>query len=135
MKQRIQLSPVLIIKSLGILGMAYIPVPGAGKPTHEFISKTYARPTGEQRWKASEIRKQQIIAEIRKIRKRIRLKAETLYLEQDKKKIVAYSAKEKTTMHCIRLILKIDNYNTLKRKKDESNMDYQRKVTVDFNTL
>jgi hypothetical protein len=118
MKKRIKRSPVLILASLGILGTAYIPE-RTPKPllSREFISKVYARPTGEQRWLASEKRKKQILAEIRRIRKRIRLQAEIYYPDKNTK-MVAYTAREKTNIHSLKLMIRIadehfDKYNVI----------------------
>lgn len=76
--------PVLLLASLGVLGLVYTPIPTKNKPSREFICKVYARTTGEQRWRASEQRKMEILKTIRQIRKEIRVQANMYIVERQK---------------------------------------------------
>lgn len=98
----------MILASLGLLGIAYTPKP-KDKPSREFIQKVYVRSTGEQRWYASEKRKKEIMVEIRKIRKAIKLQAETYVDDRTKLKVSVYSNREKRNVHSYKLMASIAN--------------------------
>ena len=63
---------------LVLSGLGYTPEPKP-VPSKKFIKETYVRYTGEHRWYASEKRRRQIMAEIRKLREAIRLQAQAYY--------------------------------------------------------
>ncbi len=75
---------VLILASLGILGAAYVPPVRHNRPSLEFITKTYYRPTSQERQRVSEMRKIVLLREIRQIRKAISLQAQEYVMERDK---------------------------------------------------
>ncbi len=129
-RKRITIGPVLIVSSIGLLQIAYTPIPKA-PPSREFITDTYARPTGVERWNASEARKKELLSDISKIRKRIKIQASVYVLDRNTK-VVAYTAKDKTNIHCTKLVMQI---STQIGKRNEMYMGSQRKVTVDFNTI
>jgi len=65
---------MLVFAGTAIMGIAYIPEPKPA-PTREFISRTYVRATREQKWQASERRKQELQNNIIAARIQLRMKA------------------------------------------------------------
>jgi len=64
---------MLVFAGTAIMGIAYIPEPKPA-PTREFISRTYVRATREQKWQASERRKQELQNNIIAARIQLRMK-------------------------------------------------------------
>jgi hypothetical protein len=66
---------ILLFAGSAIMGTAYCPEPKPA-PSKEFISRTYVRATREQKWQASERRKQElqnnVIAAREQLRKKVR---------------------------------------------------------------
>lgn len=108
MKKRIAVKPVLILASLGVLGVAHIPHPPTNRPSKSFIEITYVRKTGIERWQASQARKEALLSDVRMARKAIKLFAEVYYLDKNTK-ITAYTAKQKTIIHSTKLMTDIAN--------------------------
>jgi hypothetical protein len=65
---------MLVFAGTAIMGIAYIPEPKPA-PTREFISRTYVRATREQKWQASERRKQELQNNVIAARIQLRMKA------------------------------------------------------------
>ena len=62
-----QIKSILVLSSAGIIGSAYTPAPKP-RPSKEFVQSTYIAPTRYQRWEKSEVRKRQILDNIRALR-------------------------------------------------------------------
>ena len=69
-----QIKSVLVLASTGIIGTAYVPAPKV-RPSKDFVESAYMAPTRYQRWAKSEVRKMQILDNIRIIREQIRIKS------------------------------------------------------------
>lgn len=103
--KRSKVGGILIMAGSAIMGTAYIPVQKP-RPSREFISKTYVRPTDEQRWQASEARKKEILKSLDAIKKTIRNKAAIYYIDRNTK-VTGYTAKEKLIIHSTKLMSSI----------------------------
>lgn len=115
----------MMLASLGVLGIAYTPqTEHKSKPSREFIKSTYIRPTRVEKWRASEARKEQILADIRMIRNNIRQQAE-IYCPDKDTKIVARTSIQKTGIHCTKLITQIV------QKVYEDDIQPKRKIDID----
>jgi|GEM_PF-6307128 len=88
-----------------IMGTAYSPVPKP-RASREFISQVYARPTGQQRWFASEARKREILQRLDAIKKTIRIKAETYQLDRNTR-LTGITANQKLNIHSMKLMSRI----------------------------
>lgn len=73
-----QLESVLVLASTGIIGSAYTPAPKE-RPTKEFVQSTYIAPTRYQRWEKSEVRKRQLMDNIRALRQETKKLARNRY--------------------------------------------------------
>lgn len=114
-KKRIKANPALVVASLGILGIAYCPTAVKPKPPREFITQVYARPTGHERWRASIQRQQEILKEMRAIRKQIRTQADILIVERQR--IIDPTPKEQGIINrSNQLINKIFNHDKEARR-------------------
>lgn len=65
---------ILLFAGSAIMGTAYCPEPKPA-PSKEFISRTYVRATREQKWQASERRKQELQNNVIAAREQLRKKA------------------------------------------------------------
>lgn len=103
--KRSKVGGILIMAGTAIMGTAYVPVPKP-RASREFISKTYARPTGQQRWQASEARKAEILRNLDNAKKAIRNKAESFKIDRNTK-VTGYTANQKIIVHSTRLMSNI----------------------------
>ena len=98
---------VLVFAGTAIMGTAYTPAPKP-KPSNEFITTHYIRPTRIQRWEASEKRKEEILSTLKVLRKDIRTKIEKYKL--DKNTVIAgITATQKLAIHSTKLMSDIAN--------------------------
>ena len=65
---------ILLFAGSAIMGTAYCPEPKPA-PSKEFISRTYVRATREQKWQASERRKNELQNKVIAAREQLRMKA------------------------------------------------------------
>ncbi len=136
--QKVTLKRTILIASSVAISLNIVAYTPVQKPwgDHQFLMSTYMRPTYQERKRASEMRRMQILAEIRKIRKQIRLQAETYVSTDQNTLIIAYTARQKTNIHCAKLVDEISRVTALKNKKAyENNLGSQWKVAVDFDSL
>lgn len=96
---------MLVMTGLAIEGNAYVPVPKP-RATKEFISRTYVRSTGEQRWLASEARKKEILNNLSTVKKEIRLKAESYRIDRNTV-VTGITATQKLNIHSMKLMARI----------------------------
>lgn len=103
--KRSKVGGILVMAGTAIMGTAYSP---ASRPraSRHFITQVYARPTGEQRWLASEARKQQLLKNLQNARRDIRVKAETFYIDRNTK-VTGVTAREKLIVHSTKLMSQI----------------------------
>ena len=109
--KRSKIKTILVMAGSTIMNSAYVPVPKP-RPSKEFISRVYARPTGEQRWQASEARKREILQKLNDTKKNIRVKAETYQVDRNTR-ITAITANQKLNIHSMMLMSDIANYKKL----------------------
>ena len=65
---------ILVFAGSAIMGTAYCPEPKQA-PSREFVSRTYVRATREQKWQASERRKNELQNKVIAAREQLRMKA------------------------------------------------------------
>ena len=103
--KRNKVGGILIMAGTSVMGIAYTPV-SKPKPTRDFIEHVYIRPTGEQRWYASEVRKRQILDKISAAKKVIRIKAESYQIDKNTR-VIGITANQKLNIHSMKLMSRI----------------------------
>jgi len=103
--KRNKVGGILVMAGIEIMGTAYSPVPKP-RASREFISQVYARPTGQQRWFASEARKKEILINLQNAKRNVRAKAATFYIDRNTK-VTGITAKEKLIVHSMKLMSQI----------------------------
>jgi hypothetical protein len=99
---------VLVLASTGVLGIVYTPTPRTSKPHKEFIERTYIRSTYKDQIYASELRKREILANIRSIRREMKLQSE-LHGKSIHTPCTGELAESNTEVNCSKLMLSIVN--------------------------
>ena len=103
--KRSKVGGILVMTGTAIIGIAHVPTPKQ-KPSKEFIERTYIRRTGEQRWKASEERKREILENILAAKRAIRLKAETYQIDRNTR-VTGITANQKLNIRSMKLMSRI----------------------------
>ena len=96
---------MLVMVGSSILGTAYTPIPKS-VPTKEFITRVYVRPTGEQKWQASELRKRELLENLKNARAAIKNLSESLQIDRNTR-ITGVTANQKVIIHSTKLMLHI----------------------------
>lgn len=112
--KRSKVTATLVLAGSALVSTAQVHVPAPKPaPSREFITKTYVRPTGVQRWQASEARKREILQRLDAIRKTIRIKAETYQLDKNTR-ITGITANQKLNIHSMKLMSRIADCKNVK---------------------